>query len=123
MCIAPVYCSDLEEMQPHGISVWIVISEKSDGVSKGAVAPFGTQPLEQRCSVLYLTARLAGKMRVLPYEHTRFIRLENGQVFVNGNEQKSCSVSTSGGSIPYSIVTHCLFLIICQRWDEVRFSE
>ena len=76
-------------MQPHGVSVWLGVSEKSGGVSKGADAPFGTQPLEQRCSVLYLTARLTGKMRVSPYGHTRFIRQENGQVFVNGvGEQK-----------------------------------
>ena len=85
-------------MQPHGSSVWVGVSEKSGGVSKGgATPPFGTQPLEQRCSVLYLTARLAGKMRVSPYGYTRFIRQENVQVFVNGNEQKPCSVSVSGG--------------------------
>ena len=84
-------------MQPHGSSVWVGVSEKSGGVSKGgAMPPFGTQPLEQRCSVLYLTARLADIMRVSPYGHTRFIRQENGQVFVNENEQKSCSVSVSG---------------------------
>lgn len=77
--------------------MWVGISEKSGGVSKGADAPFGTQPLEQRCSVLYLTARLARKMRVSQDGHTRFIRQENGQVFVNGNEQKPCSVSISGG--------------------------
>ena len=40
-------CADFEEMQPHGMSVWIVISEKADGVSKGAVAPFGTRPCLQ----------------------------------------------------------------------------
>ena len=67
-------------MQPHGTPVWVPISDKTDGVSKGGSTPFGTQPLEQRCSVLYLTARLVGKMRVSPYGHTRFIRQENGQV-------------------------------------------
>ena len=65
--------------------VWLR-SDKT-GVSKGC--PFGTQPLEQRCSVLYLTARLAGKMRVSPYGHTRFNRQENEQVFMNGNGQKA----------------------------------
>lgn len=77
--------------------MWVGVSEKSGGVSKGAAASFGTQPLEQRCSVLYLTTRLVGKMRVSHYGHTRFIRQENGQGFVNGNEQKSCSVSVIGG--------------------------
>ena len=32
-------------------------------------------------------------MRVSPDEHDRFIRQENGQDFVNGDEQKFCSVS------------------------------
>ena len=72
-------------------------STKPAGFPKGEAAPFGTQPLEQRCSVLYLTARLAGKMRVPHGGHTRFIRQENRQAFVNGNEQKSCSFSVSGG--------------------------
>ncbi|KKI49712.1 hypothetical protein CHK_2934 [Christensenella hongkongensis] len=31
------------------------------------------------------------------YGHARFHRQESGQVFVNGSEQKSCSVSESGG--------------------------
>jgi hypothetical protein len=58
------------------------------GVSKGRLdAPFGTQPLEQRCSVLYLLARLAGNMWVSPYGHTHFERQENGRDFANGNEQ------------------------------------
>lgn len=61
-------------MWPHGMPVWVPISDKAGGVSKGEAAPFGTQPLEQRCSVLYLTARLAGKMRVSPYGHTHFER-------------------------------------------------
>lgn len=41
--------------------------------------------------------RLAGKMRVSQGGHTRFIQQENVQVFVNGNKQKPCSVSVSGG--------------------------
>ena len=64
------------------------------GVSKGV--PFGTQPLEQRCSVLYLLPRLTGKMRVSHDGHTPFARQESGQVFANGNEQKACSLSESG---------------------------
>ena len=66
-------------------------------VSKGY--PFGTQPLEQRCSVLYLLLRLTGKMRVSRDGHTRFIRQESGQVFVNGNEQKVWSVSEVAAGI------------------------
>ena len=47
-CIAPVYCSDFGEMQPHGISVWVGVSEKSGGVPKGGSRPlwhttFGTK--------------------------------------------------------------------------------
>ena len=54
-------------MQPHGSSVWVCVPEKSGGFSTGAAAPFGARPLEQRCSVLYLTARLAGKqIKVVP---------------------------------------------------------
>lgn len=60
-------------------------------VSKGY--PFGTQPLEQRCSVLYLLLRLTGKMRVSHDGHARFARQESGQVFANRNEQKACSIS------------------------------
>ena len=56
------------------------------GDSKGV--PFGTQPLEQRCSVLYLLARLAGKMRVSHDGHTRFIRQESGQVLRIGMSKK-----------------------------------
>ena len=93
-------------MQPHGVSVWVGVSEKSDGVSKGAATPFGTQPLEQRCSVLYLTARLAGKMMVSPYGHTHFERQESGQVFVSGRgEQKPCSLSKAPGGIPCSALS------------------
>ena len=69
------------EVWPH--------SDKT-GDSKGY--PFGTQPLEQRCSVLYLLSRLAGKMRVSHDGHTRFSRQESGQIFANGNEQKACLV-------------------------------
>lgn len=56
-----------------------VATRRQNGVSKGY--PFGTQPLEQRCSVLYLLPRLTGKMRVSHDGHTRFIRQESGQVF------------------------------------------
>ena len=62
---------------------------KPRGYPKGAAPPFGTQPLEQRCSVLYLLPRLTGKMRVSHDGHTRFARQESGQVFANGNEQKA----------------------------------
>jgi len=59
------------------------------GVSKGGVKPpFGAQPLEQRCSVLYLPARLAGKMWVSHDGHTHFERQENRLGFANGDEQK-----------------------------------
>ena len=64
-------------------------------VSKGY--PFGTQPLEQRCSVLYLLLRLTGKMRVSHDGHTRFIRQESGQDFANGNEQKLGDFGSGGG--------------------------
>lgn len=76
-------------MQPHGLSVRVAFRRNPAGVSKGAAASFGTQPLEQRCSVLYLTARLAGKMRVSPYGHTRFNRQENRQVFVSRERAKT----------------------------------
>ena len=66
-------------------------------VSKGY--PFGTQPLEQRCSVLYLLLRLTGKMRVSHDGHTRFIRQESGQVFADGHEQKACSLSEVAAGI------------------------
>lgn len=66
-------------------------------VSKGY--PFGTQPLEQRCSVLYLLLRLTGKTSVSHDGHTHFIRQESGQVFANGNEQKACSVSEMAAGI------------------------
>lgn len=59
--------------------------------------PFGTQPLEQRCSVLYLLARLVGNMSVSHDGHARFAHQESGQVFANGSEQKSCAVSESVG--------------------------
>lgn len=49
--------------------------------------PFGTQPLEQRCSVLYLLARLVGNMSVSHDGHARFAHQESGQVFANGSEQ------------------------------------
>ena len=55
--------------------------------------PFGTRPLKQRCSVLYLLARLTGKMRVLLDGNARFDRQESGQFFASGNEQKACSIS------------------------------
>ncbi len=58
------------------------------GYPKGAMPPFGTQPLEQRCSVLYLLPRLTGKMRVSHDGHTRFARQESGQVFRMGMSKK-----------------------------------
>lgn len=63
-------------------------SDKTRGFQRGRKPPFGTQPLEQRCSVLYLLARLARKMWVSHDGHTCFKRQENGRGFVNGNEQK-----------------------------------
>lgn len=64
--------------------------------------PFGTQPLEQRCSVLYLLARLAGKMSVSHNGHARFAHQESGQVFANGSEQKSCALSEVAAGISLS---------------------
>ena len=75
--------------------VWLY-SDKTR-VSKGY--PFGTQPLEQRCSVLYLLLRLTGKMRVSHDGHTRFIRQESRQVFADGHEQKACSLSEVAAGI------------------------
>lgn len=69
--------------------MWVGVSEKSGGVSKGGYASLWHTTLLARCSVLYLPLRLAGKMRVPPYGHTLFIRQENGQVFVNWGEQKT----------------------------------
>lgn len=57
------------------------------GVPKGA--SLWHTALLAKCSVLYLLSRLAGKMRVSPDGNTPFARQENGQVFVNRNEQKS----------------------------------
>ena len=62
------------------------LSDKT-GVPKGA--SLWHTALLAKCSVLYLLSRLAGKMRVLPDGNTRFARQENGQVFANGNEQKT----------------------------------
>ena len=75
--------------------VWLP-SDKTR-VSKGY--PFGTRPLEQRCSVLYLLLRLTGKMRVSHDGHTRFIWQESGQIFANGNEKKACSLSEVAAGI------------------------
>jgi hypothetical protein len=57
------------------------------GVSKGA--SLWHTALLAKCSVLYLLARLAGKMRVSPDGNARFTRQENGQVFADGNEQNT----------------------------------
>lgn len=57
------------------------------GVSKGA--SLWHTALFAKCSVLYLLSRLAGKMRVSPDGNARFARQENGQVFANGDEQKT----------------------------------
>lgn len=62
---------------------------KQGGSKGGRKPPFGTQPLKQRCSVLYLLARLAGKIWVSHDGHTHFERQENGRGFANGDEQKS----------------------------------
>lgn len=62
---------------------------KPVGFPKGAMPPFGTQPLEQRCSVLYLLPRLTGKTSVSHDGHTCFTRQESEQIFVNGSEQKA----------------------------------
>ena len=57
------------------------------GVSKGA--SLWHTALLAKCSVLYLLSRLTGKMRVSPDGNARFARQENGQVFANGDEQKT----------------------------------
>ena len=49
--------------------VWLRSDKKR--VSKGY--PFGTRPLEQRCSVLYLLVRLAGKTGVLCFATHLFL--------------------------------------------------
>ena len=60
---------------------------RQNRVSKGY--PFGTQLCIAKCSVLYLLARLAGKMSVSPDGNARFARQENGQVFADGDKQKA----------------------------------
>ena len=72
---------------------------RSDKTRDSKGYPFATQPLGQRCSVLYLLLRLTGKMRVSHDGHSRFIRQESGQVFANGNEQKACSLSEVAAGI------------------------
>ena len=57
------------------------------GDSKGA--SLWHTALLAKCSVLYLLSRLAGKMRVSPDGNAHFARQENGQVFANGDEQKT----------------------------------
>lgn len=74
-----------------------VATLRQSRVSKGV--PFGTQPLEQRCSVLYLLPRLTGKMRVSHDGHTRFTRQESGQIFANGNEKKAWTISEVAAGI------------------------
>lgn len=63
--------------------------------------PFGTRPLEQRCSVLYLLARLTGRLRISPDGNTHFVRQESRQIFANGNEQKDRLLSEAAASIPF----------------------
>ena len=53
-------------------------------VSKGY--PFGTLHLEQRCSVLFLLARLVGKKRVSTDGNVHFDLQESGLIFANVNE-------------------------------------
>ncbi len=62
-------------------------SPTKQGVSKGA--SLWHTALLAKCSVLYLLSRLAGKMRVSPDGNAHFARQENGQVFANGDEQKT----------------------------------
>ena len=78
---------------------------QSRGFPKGAKASLWHTTLLARCSVLYLLPRLTGKMRVSHDGHTRFARQESGQIFANGNEQKACSLSESGGGYTVSNLT------------------
>ena len=64
----------------------MLLRSDKTGVSKGY--PFGTQLCRAKCSVLYLLARLAGKISVSPDGNARFARQENGQVFADGYVQK-----------------------------------
>ena len=66
------------------------------GDSKGGSAPLWHTTLLARCSVLYLSARLAwqtGAVLYAPACHGR----KMGGIFANGNEQKACPFSFSGG--------------------------
>ena len=66
------------------------------GDSKGGGAPLWHTTLLARCSVLYLPARLAwqtGAVLYAPACHGR----KTGRIFANGNEQKACPSSFSGG--------------------------
>ena len=74
-------------------------------VSDEIAAALWHTTLLARCSVLYLLPRLTDKMRVSHDGHTRFARQESGQVFANGNEQKDCAVSESGGGYMSSCYT------------------
>ena len=68
--------------------LWVApTSRQNRGFPKGT--PLWHTALLAKCSVLYLLSRLAGKMRVSPDGNTPFARQENGQVFVNRNEQKA----------------------------------
>ena len=51
--------------------------------------PLWHTTLLAKCSVLYLLSRLLGKMRVSPDGNTHFARQENGQVFADGDGQKT----------------------------------
>ena len=62
-------------------------SPTKQGFPKGM--PLWHTALLAKCSVLYLLSRLAGKMRVSPDGNAHFARQENGQVFANGDEQKT----------------------------------
>ena len=90
-----LFCSFGGGAHEQNCEMWLH-SDKTR-VSKGY--HFGTQPLEQRCSVVYLLPRLTGKMRVSHDRHTHFIRQQSGQVFANGNEQKACLLSEVAAGI------------------------
>ena len=71
-------------------------SDKTRGFQRGRKPPFGTQPLEQRCSVLYLLARLAGKHGCRMMDTHILSDRETGGVLRMGMS-KSPSVFISGG--------------------------
>ena len=66
------------------------------GFLRKQTSPFAHDLWSKGIVCLYRMSRLAGKMRVSQGGHSHFIRRENGQVFVNWNEQKLGGLGIAG---------------------------